>query len=88
MTPGEIVLVVFCGVMMLRLVLRTLQKPCNHTWEVKDKTTIPAPIIAWKANTSDSMTGYCEPNWEAMSTEKVTTVLVCTKCGKLRVVRS
>jgi hypothetical protein len=51
---------------------------CNHTWEIKDKLKISPPIDSIK----DVIRGKADLPFYLFE-ESVTTIMVCTKCGKV-----
>ena len=88
LTPGNVVLIGMALAIGLLMISVALRKPCLHNWEVKDKQRIPSP---WEVQSRHpvTITGKAfaiDP--QQMATERCTTILACTKCGRLRVVRS
>lgn len=57
---------------------------CRHKWVVKDRTDMPSPIeqLAKVGLTPKSFTTI------HLFTKQATTVLACSECGKLQIVRT
>jgi len=87
--PTDLALMGLALAVGLWMIAAALKGWCKHDWEVKVNERLPSGWEVHNKHGPTSMKGTAFPiDVERMSRERQHTVLVCKKCGKLRVVRS